>query len=314
MADADENDNKMLHKESCFEKMQRRFGLRNELARLFLAELFGTFILVTLIDSSIAQKVLTETKDVITIKDGNGTITGTFTQFHEGLNTFLGIQLGHFVGITFGIFVCGGVSGGHINPAVTLAMAIIGRLEWKKVPAYMAGQFLGAFIACPIIYAIYVNGVTELHARGGSAMGVWATGPYGFATAGMAIGDQIFGTAILLIVIMAVTDKRNIDVPASTVPFCVGLAVFAVGLGFGTNAGFALNPARDFAPRIFESFIYASDPFTRGGLTPYYFWIPALIPFVGAVAGALVYLLLIELHHPAPKIRKELADLASFAT
>jgi MIP family channel proteins len=311
MADADE---KMLQKESVVEKMQRRFGLRNELARLFLAEGFGTFILVTLIDASIAQKVLTETKDVIIIKDANGTVTGTFTQFHEGLNTFLGVQLAHFVGILFGIFVCGGISGGHINPAVTLAMAIIGRLEWRKVPAYMAGQFIGAFLACPIIYAIYRNGVTELHARGGSAMGVWATGPYSFTTHGMAIGDQIFGTAILLIVIMAVTDKKNIDVPQSMVPFCVGLAVFAVGLGFGTNAGFCLNPARDFAPRIFETFLYASKPFTRGALTPHYFWIPALVPFVGAVAGALVYLLLIELHHPLPKIRKEFADLATFTT
>merc|ERR1712048_1262564 len=129
------------------------------------------------------------------------------------------------------------------------------------------------------------------------ATGIFATGPYEFTTTGMAIGCSIVATFILVTAIMAVTDQRNLPASPAMVPFCVGLAAAASGIGYGVN-GFALNPARDFAPRIFEAILLGSAPFRKLGQVEYFFWIPALVPFFGALLAAGLYILLIELHHP----------------
>lgn len=282
--------------DSFVERLGRRIGIRHEPVRCFLAELFGTFMLTLLIDGSVAQTVLTKSTKNVTLKDLNGTTIGTFEQSQEGLNVFLSIQLAHLVGLAFGIFVSGGVSGGHINPAVTLAMAIIGRLPWSRVPFYILGQMIGGFLSAPVIYGVYYEAIA---ANELGAMGIWATGPYEFTTTGMAIGCSIIATFILVTAIMAVTDQKNMPAPPAMIPIVVGLAAMASGLGYGFN-GFALNPARDFGPRIFESFLsgIGSTTFRKRHLVPYFFWIPALIPFLGAILAALVYILLVELHHP----------------
>jgi len=280
------------------ERLGRKFGIRNNYIRCFLAELFGTFMLTLLIDGSVAQLVLTKKDKVVVeiLKTDNGSTqtVGTFTRNEEGLNTFLTIQLAHMVALTFGIFISGGVSGGHVNPAVTLAMALIGRLKWGKVPFYVVGQFLGGFLSAPVIYGVYYAAIRD---KGLGAMGIWATGPYEFTTVGMAIGCSIIATFILVTAIMAVTDQKNLPAPPGMVPICVGLAAMASGIGYGFN-GFALNPARDFAPRIFEAILFGSVPFRKRGQVDYFFWIPGLVPFLGAILAAGVYLLLIELHHP----------------
>merc|ERR1711990_699706 len=204
--------------------------------------------------------------------------------------------LGTFLLVAFGVYACGGISGGHINPAVTLAMAIIGRLEWIKVPFYFIGQYLGAFCASVLIYAIYYKGLLTngelLYSKIG---GIWATKPYSFTSTEMAFGDQIFGTFLLLVCVMALTDAKNMAPHKGLIPILVGFVVFGVGLSFGTNAGFAINPARDFGPRLFEAIILGSETFTNGA---YYFWIPIVGPHIGAILGALVYIFLIEIHHP----------------
>jgi len=269
--------------------------------KCFLAEMFGTFMLVLIGESSVAQTVLTQKDVEVTVKDpaNPGVTLGTFTTKREGLNTFLQIQLGHCVGVTVGVYVSAGVSGGHINPAVTLAMATIGRLPWKKVLPYMAGQFLGGFLACPLIYAVYRRPVDE---AGENAMGIWATAPHPFTTTGMAIGDQIISVFVLLVIILALTDSKNLPANGGCVPLCVGVGVFAIGLAFGSIAGFALNPARDFSPRIFEGILLGNLPFQRREQVPYYFWIPALVPFLGGILGAFAYVFVIEIHHPIRKV------------
>jgi len=284
--------------ENCVERLGRKIGIKNENVRCFLAELFGTFMLTLIIDGSVAQKVVTETVKTVPIigHDVNGSeiVVGTFQQNVEGLNVFLSIQLAHLVALTFGIFISGGISGGHINPAVTLAMALIGRLKWSKVPFYVVGQMLGGFLSAPIIYGIYYEGIK---AKGDGAMGIWATRAAPFSTTGMAVGCSIIAVFILVTAIMAVTDQKNMPASPGMIPIVVGLAAMASGLGYGFN-GFALNPARDFAPRIFESFVYGAKPFDDISLVPHFFWIPLFVPFLGAILAAGVYILLIELHHP----------------
>jgi len=253
-------------------------GIKSFAVRCLLAEMLGTFLLIAFGDGSVAQAVTSKAK------------TGS------ALNEYLGIQWGFFCGIAFGVYACGGISGGHINPAVTLAMAIIGRLKWYLVPFYFIGQYLGAFLASVLIYAIYYGGLTLPGKDGYDAMGgIWATKPFSFTTTEMALGDQIFGAFLLVVCVMALTDPKNMGPHKGLIPILVGFVVFGVGLSFGTNAGFAINPARDFGPRIFEAIIYGADTFSNGN---YYFWIPIVGPHIGAILGALVYIFVIEMHHP----------------
>jgi len=273
------------------ERLASRAGIRNRAVRCLLAEMLGTFLLVAFGDGSVAQHVTTGLKGGLP------------------LNTYLGIQWGFFCGIAFGVYASGGVSGGHINPAVTLAMAIIGRLEWYLVPFYFLGQYLGAFIASVLIYAIYYGGLTMKNLNTYELVGgIWATKPGGdFTTTEMALGDQIFGGFLLVVCVMALTDSKNMGPHKGLVPILVGFVVFGVGLSFGTNAGFAINPARDFGPRIFEAIIFGAKTFTNGD---YYFWIPIVGPHIGAVLGALIYIFMIEMHHPPtqPKMSLPLED------
>lgn len=298
----------MADEDSNMETLGRRIGIKNEHIRICLAEMLGTFIVVLVIDSTVAQKVLTEETKTVTITDENGTTVGSYDQKTEGLNTFLGIQLAHFLGIAFGIYISGGISGGHVNPAVTLAMALIGRVRWSFVPFYFIGQFLGAFASAPVIYGVYFEPLNEIATKG-AELGIWATRPWEKSTTGMAIGDTIVGTFILVIVIMAVTDKRNLGVPSSMVPIAVGMGAMGAGLGFGVN-GFALNPARDFGPRCFECILNGSGQLRTINQVDFYFWIPGLIPFVGAFAAAVIYLLFIEIHHPRNNL-KEIDSVSS---
>lgn len=265
-------------------------GIKSFAVRCLLAEMLGTFLLVAFGDGSVAQAVTTKAA------------TGS------ALNSYLSINWGFFCGIAFGVYACGGISGGHINPAVTLAMAIIGRLEWYLVPFYFIGQYLGAFLASVLIYAIYYGGLTLPGKDGYAAMGgIWATKPFSFTTTEMALGDQIFGGFLLVVCVMALTDPKNMGPHKGLIPILVGFVVFGVGLSFGTNAGFAINPARDFAPRIFEAIIFGAETFKNG---QYYFWIPIVGPHIGAILGALIYIFVIEMHHPLsqPKMSIPLED------
>jgi len=248
-------------------------GLRSVAARCFLAEFLGTFVLVAFGDGSVAQAVTT----------GVG---------GESLNSYLSICWGFFCGITFGVYISGGVSGGHINPAVTFAMAVIGRCPWKLVPVYFVGQYLGAFVASALIYGIYWPGISANdYATFG---GIWASKPYAFTNLGTGLGDQIFGALLLVLIVMALTDEKNMNPHKGIIPVLVGLAVFGVGLSFGIN-GFPINPARDLGPRIFEAILFGGEPFSNGD---YWFWVPIVGPHLGAMMGAAIYLLFIEMHHP----------------
>lgn len=263
------------------ERLAEKAGIRNVAVRCMLAEMLGTFLLVSFGDGSVAQ--------MVTTKDANGV----------GLNSYLSVNWGFFCGISFGVYACGGISGGHINPAVTLAMAIIGRLEWYKVPFYFLGQYIGAFLASVLIYCIYLGGLKGDFASDG---GIWATQRGAFTTTGMAFGDQIFGAFLLVVCVMALTDSKNMGPHKGLLPILVGFVVFGVGLSFGTNAGFAINPARDFGPRLLEAIVYGGETFSKGD---YYFWIPILGPHIGAILGAIVYIFFVEMHHPSEELTQK---------
>ena len=244
------------------------------------AEFLGTFILIVFGVGVVAQTVLS--------KGANG--------------SFLAINLGWGLAVMLGVYAAGGVSGAHLNPAVTIALAITRGFSWAKVLPFILAQVAGAFVAAAVVYLTYYEalnafdgGVRQVTGEVGTA-GIFATYPQTFLSITGGFVDQVVGTALLMATILAVTDQRNNATPSWLTPIVVGGIVVAVGVSFGFNAGYAINPARDFGPRLF-TFVagWGSGVFTTA---PQWWWVPVLAPCLGAVVGAFAYDLLVTRHHP----------------
>jgi len=260
--------------------LEKLFRLRNPLIRELLAEYLGTFILCFFGISSLAQY--------------------TFNKPSPNSASFLAVNLGFGIGVTAAVLVVGKVSGCHINPAVSLAMFLTGRISLVKLGLYVVAQVLGALKAAAVVYFVYYDAFHD-------ALKTFRGGVYGLETAGIfatypgdhlsilgGLFDQIMGTWILVVVVLAVTDKRNVELPHASVAVVLGLTVTVIGASLAYNCGYAINPARDFGPRLF-TFIWGwgSQVFTAGH---YFFWIPIVAPLIGSVLGTLSYLLLISNH------------------
>jgi len=205
--------------------------------------------------------------------------------------------------VVFGVYVAGGVSGAHLNPAVTLAFAVRRKFPWPKVVPYWISQVVGAFVGAAIVYWVYHDAIRVFDAASTgpkvnghtlATYSIFATFPspvFDGSSWGPLL-DQIVGTALLLLCIAAVIDLRNTAVQANLGPYIIGMSVAAIGMSFGANAGYAINPARDFGPRFF-AWIAGWDqlalPGTLEGAFSNYFWVPIVGPFIGGVIGILIY-------------------------
>lgn len=199
-------------------------------------------------------------------------------------------------GVILGVYVAGKTTGGHLNPAVTFANAIFAGFPWRKVLPYAFAQTLGAFVAALIVRWNYTEVLAKFDpGHTIKSQGVFSTLP-GNGTAPVSewggLRDQIIGTAILLFLVYAVTDAKNIAAKANLVPVIVGFVVVAIGMAWGTDAGYAINPARDLGPRIAE-FITGYGSAFRDQYGDLYFWVPIVGPLIGAVIGAGLYKMLI---------------------
>lgn len=252
--------------------------------RELLAEFLGTFVLITFGVGVVAQFVL------------SGNAAGSY----------LAINLVWGLGVTLGCYVAGGVSGAHLNPAVTIALAVHRGFPWRKVVPYSLAQLAGAFAASAVVYLTYFEalnafdgGFRQITGPQGTA-GIWATYPQPFLSPlpGGFI-DQVVGTALLMAVIFALTDKRNAPPAAGQGPVLVGLLVVAIGAAFGFNSGYAINPARDFGPRLFTAVAGWGGGVFRAGSS--WWWVPIVAPPIGAVLGGWVYDVCIGRRHGAPE-------------
>jgi glycerol uptake facilitator protein len=203
------------------------------------------------------------------------------------------------LGVTLGVYTAARISGAHINPAVTFSLAIFKGFPWIKVLPYIVAQFLGAFVAALIVRWNYTE---VLHATDpGLTMktqGVFSTLPGNGALPidiWGAFRDQIIGTAILLFMVLALTDLLNLPPLANLAPLLIGLLVVAIGMAWGTAAGYAINPARDFGPRL-ASYLTGYESAFRDQYGNLYFWVPILGPLIGGPLGAWLYHLLIGRH------------------
>ena len=248
------------------------------------AEFLGTFFLIVFGVGVVAQTVLSN--------NANG--------------SFFAINVGWGLAVMTGVYVAGAISGAHLNPAVTLALALLRGFPWSKVAPYIVAQIAGAFVAAAVVYFTYREafdafdgGMRQITGAQGTA-GIFATYPQAFLSIAGGFVDQVVGTALLMGAILAITDPRNNATPGWFTPVIVGGIVTVIGVAFGFNAGYAINPARDLGPRLFTAVGgWGPGVFSAAGS---WSWVPVVAPCVGAVLGALAYDLLIFRNHPATSV------------
>jgi glycerol uptake facilitator protein len=262
-----------------------------------LAEFFGTFVLIVFGDGVVAMAVAA--------LPGSGRTSGP-TVIFDAAGDWLLITFGWGFAVAMAVYVAGGVSGAHINPAVTVALATRRKFPWRSVGPYIVSQVAGAFVAAALLFLIYFPAIDafNLAARtprsSGSALAtysIFATFPakYYHGSVGLPLIDEIVGTMFLLILVAALTDTRNSSPTGNMVPLAIGWAVFAIGTSLGANTGYAINPARDFGPRLFAYIAgwgrvalpgtYSAPGFHFSN----YFWIPIVGPLIGGIIGILLY-------------------------
>jgi glycerol uptake facilitator protein len=188
-----------------------------------------------------------------------------------------------------GIYVTGAISGAHLNPAVTLGLAASKRFPWSKVLPYWAAEVAGAFVAAAILYYVYQGAIVNATGANNVADavgGVFYTSPKPFVGLFGAFCDEFVGTALLVGLILAIVDGRNQPVQANLNPLIIGFIVVAIGASFGLNTGYAINPARDFGPRLWMALVSGGESFA---VNNFYFWVPIVAPLAGGVVGAFIY-------------------------
>jgi len=211
-----------------------------------------------------------------------------------GLYTTSNIPWAWGFAVGLGVYVAGGLSGAHLNPAVTLAFAVRRDFPWRKVVPYWIAQIFGAFVAAALDYWNYHSTIVHLDpGKTFKSQFFFSTQPQASPAAGH-IGlwggfrDEIILTAVLVCLIFALIDERNQAPLANMGPLLIGFLIVAIGFAFGQNSGWAINPARDFGPRLLSWFAgYASAWKDEYGSI--YFWVPIIGPLIGGVLGGCIY-------------------------
>ncbi|MFN7936928.1 MAG: MIP/aquaporin family protein [Bryobacteraceae bacterium] len=253
--------------------------MKPTLAGEMIAEFLGTMVLILFGSGVVAMTVLF----------GKGTpgeiVNGGYTN----------ITFAWGLGVTLGIMVAGKITGAHLNPAVTVALAAFRGFSWGKVLPYAVAQTAGAFVAAALVFWNYRPAFQKFDPALEKTAGIFATFPAFPEVPFAGFLDQVIGTAILLFVVFALTDERNQPSGILT-PVMVGLTVVAIGMSFGALHGYAINPARDFGPRLFT----VLSGFKNNGLTDGsgVFWVPIVAPLVGGLLGAALYDFALRPHLP----------------
>lgn len=229
----------------------------------FVAELLGTALVVTIGDGVVANNILPNTK-------GN----------NGGLIT---IVLGWVIAVFIGVYATGSISGGHLNPAVTIAFASAGKFSWALVPSYILAQILGAMLGAFIVWMIYKDQLNESTDKG-AQLAVFSTGP-SIRNLPQNFIVETLATMVFLIGIFLLKPAATDLGALSALP--VALLVGGIGFGLGGPTGWAINPARDLGPRIMHFVL----PIKGKGSSDWgYAAVPVLGPIVGGILAAFIYL------------------------
>jgi glycerol uptake facilitator protein len=229
----------------------------------FVAELVGTALLVIIGDGAVAAVVLNKSK-----AQNSGWIV---------------ITTGWAMGLVVAIYAVGRISGAHLNPAVTLGLAVIGKFAWSKVLSYVAAQFIGAFLGAVVVWLAYLAHWQETENQA-LKLAVFSTGPAIRRNPHNLI-TEIIGTFVLVFGILAILANAAPGQSGLT-PLLIGLLLWGIGISLGAPTGYAINPARDLGPRIAHAIL----PIAGKGSSDWgYSWVPVVGPLIGGVIGAAAY-------------------------
>jgi glycerol uptake facilitator protein len=238
----------------------------------FTAELIGTMFLILLGAGVVANVILKGTK-------GNA-------------GGWMVITTGWALAVFVGVVVAGPYSGAHLNPAVSVGLAIAGKFAWSEVPMYIAAQVLGAMLGAFLAWCIYRDHFNET-SDPDTVLAVFSTGP-AIRNTTFNLLSEIIGTFVLLFVVFYFTEAEIKD-PRSPIglgslgAIPVAFLVWAIGLSLGGTTGYAINPARDLGPRI----VHAILPIKHKGSSNWkYAWVPIIGPVIGAAVAALLFMVL----------------------
>ena len=249
------------------------------------AEFFGTMLLI-LFGCGVVAQVVTGGTPLTTAPGATG--------------DYNSVAWGWGLGVTMGVYVAGRLSGAHLNPAVTLALAVFKGFPVRKIAPYVAAQVAGAFVGALVVRLNYndlIHKVDPGHTK--ATQGIFSTSPDGGVSMLTAFSDQMVGTAILVAVIFALTSAVNNPPLSNLGPLVIGLLVVAIGLGWGANAGYAINPARDFGPRLASWLTGYQDAWFSANGPQLYFWLPIVAPLIGGLIGGGLFVFCIERFLPA---------------
>jgi glycerol uptake facilitator protein len=249
---------------------------RNTYTAELLAEFLGTFTLIVFGVGVVAHFVLRNA-------------VGDPAPAPNTFGDFTTVNWAWGLGVVMGVYVAGGVSGAHINPAVTVSLALRRGFPWGKVGPYIVAQFLGAFVAALLIRWNFYEWFNQVDpGKTFATQGVYSTSPGpGLSVLG-GLRSEIIGTAVLVMLVLAITDARNTAPASNLAPFVIGLAVVAIGMSLGALSGYAINPARDFGPRL-ASYLTGWSTAMEAPTGDLYFWVPIIGPLIGGAIGAYVY-------------------------
>jgi len=238
----------------------------------FTAELIGTMFLILLGNGVVANVVLKGTK-------GNN-------------GGWMVITTGWALAVFVGVVIAGPYSGAHLNPAVTLALAIAGKFAWTKVIWFIVAQIIGSIIGSAIVWLVYRDHFNST-ADPDTQLAVFSTSP-AIKNTTFNLLSEIVGTFVLIFVIFyfsdAVMDDARTHIGLGSLgALPVAFLVWSIGLSLGGTTGYAINPARDFGPRIAHALLPLKE---KGSSNWKYAWIPIIGPFIGAAIAALLYLIL----------------------
>jgi glycerol uptake facilitator protein len=229
---------------------------------IFFSEVIGTGLLILLGDGVVAGVLLSKSK-----AENSGWIVITF---------------GWAMAVAMAVYAVGQFDGAHLNPAVTLGLAVIGSTQWSNVPQYIGGELVGAFIGAVLVWAHYSHHWKETDDPG-LKLAVFSTGP-AIRNPLFNIISEIIGTFVLVFGVVTITSTGN-TLTGGLAPLLIGLLVFAIGLSLGGPTGYAINPARDLMPRIAHFLL----PIPGKGSSDWsYAWIPVVGPIIGGILGAVV--------------------------
>ena len=229
----------------------------------FAAEVIGTALLIVLGDGVVAGVMLNKTK-----AQNSGWIV---------------ITTGWAMGVAVAVYAVGRISGAHLNPAITLGLALVGKFAWSDVPRYIGAQFIGAFLGAVIVWLAYLAHWSETESQA-SKLSAFSTIP-AIRRCPLNLLTEIIGTFVLVFGVLAISANAG-PAQSGVTPLLIGLLVWGIGLSLGAPTGYAINPARDLGPRLAHALL----PIPGKGSSDWgYSWVPVVGPLIGGAIGAAAY-------------------------